>query len=73
MPYNVFKEVSREVQEMRKNYKMRAHVWRRVFLTQRKTKKKLRYQLYHPNPLELGLVANSLRCAKYYKVNRPFS
>ena len=36
MPYDVFKEVLREVQEMRKSYKMRAHVWRRVFFAQEK-------------------------------------
>jgi hypothetical protein len=36
MLYDVSKEVSREVQEMRKSYKMRAHVWRRVFLPQEK-------------------------------------
>jgi hypothetical protein len=34
MPYNVFKEVLREVQEMRRSFTMRAHVWRRVFLAQ---------------------------------------
>jgi hypothetical protein len=36
MLYDVSKEVLREVQEMRKSYKMRAHVWRRVFLAQEK-------------------------------------
>ena len=36
MPYDVSKEVLREVREMRKSYKMRAHVWRRVFLAQEK-------------------------------------
>jgi hypothetical protein len=36
MPYDVFKEVLREVQEMRKSLTMRAHVWMRVFLTQEK-------------------------------------
>jgi hypothetical protein len=36
MPYDVSKEVLREVQEMRKSYKMRAHEWRRVFLAQEK-------------------------------------
>jgi hypothetical protein len=36
MPYEVFKEVLREVQEMRKSFTMRAHVWRRVFLAQEK-------------------------------------
>jgi hypothetical protein len=32
MPYDVFKEALREVQDMRKSFTMRAHVWRRVFL-----------------------------------------
>ena len=41
MPYDVSKEVLREVQEMRKSYKMKAHVWRRVFLAQEKKRKKL--------------------------------
>jgi hypothetical protein len=36
MPYDVFKEVLREVQEMRKSFTMRAHVWRKVFLAQEK-------------------------------------
>jgi hypothetical protein len=36
MPNDVSKEVLREVQEMRKSYKMRAHVWRRIFLAQEK-------------------------------------
>jgi hypothetical protein len=36
MPYNVSKEVLREVQKMRKCYKMRAHVWRRIFFAQEK-------------------------------------
>jgi hypothetical protein len=34
--YDVFKEVLREVQEMRRSCTMRAHVWRRVFLAQEK-------------------------------------
>ena len=33
---DVFKEGLKEVQEMRKSYKMRAYVWRRVFLAQEK-------------------------------------
>jgi hypothetical protein len=41
MPYNVFKEVLREVQEMRKSFTMRAHVWRRVFLAQEKQERSL--------------------------------
>jgi hypothetical protein len=41
MPNDVSKEVSREVQEMRKSYKMKAHVWRKVFLAPRKTRKKI--------------------------------
>jgi hypothetical protein len=40
MSYDVFKEVLREVlrevQEMRRSFTMRAHVWRRVFLAQEK-------------------------------------
>jgi hypothetical protein len=36
MPNDVFKEVLREVQEMRRSFTMRAHVWRRVFLAQEK-------------------------------------
>jgi hypothetical protein len=36
MPYDVSKEVLREVQEMRKSFTMRAYVWRRVFLAQEK-------------------------------------
>ena len=36
MPYDVSKEVLREVQEVRKSFTMRAHVWRRVFLAQEK-------------------------------------
>jgi hypothetical protein len=36
MPYDVSKEVLREVQEMRKSFTMRTHVWRRVFLAQEK-------------------------------------
>ena len=36
MPYNISKEVLREIQEMRKSFTMRAHVWRRVFLAQEK-------------------------------------
>jgi hypothetical protein len=36
MPYDVSKEVLREVQEIRKSYKMKAHVWRRIFLAQEK-------------------------------------
>ena len=36
MPYDVSKVVLREVQEMRKSFTMRAHVWRRVFLAQEK-------------------------------------
>jgi hypothetical protein len=35
MPYDASKEVLREVQEMRKSFTMRAHVWR-VFLAQEK-------------------------------------
>jgi hypothetical protein len=41
MPYNVSKEVLREVQEMRKSFTIRAYVWRRVFFAQEKQKKKL--------------------------------
>jgi hypothetical protein len=36
MPYDVSKEVLREVQEMRKSFTMRAYVWRIVFLAQEK-------------------------------------
>ena len=36
MPYNVSKVVLREVQEKRKSFTMRAHVWRKVFLAQEK-------------------------------------
>jgi hypothetical protein len=36
MPNDISKEVLREVQEMRKIYKMRAYVWRRIFLAQEK-------------------------------------
>jgi hypothetical protein len=36
MPYDVFKEILREVQEMRRSFTMKAHVWRRVFLAQEK-------------------------------------
>ena len=36
MPYDVLKEVLREVQEVRKSFTIRAHVWRRVFLAQEK-------------------------------------
>jgi hypothetical protein len=36
MPYDVPKEVLREVQEMRKSFTMRVDVWRRVFLAQEK-------------------------------------
>jgi hypothetical protein len=36
MPYDVFKEVLKEVQEMKKSFTMREHVWRRVFLAQEK-------------------------------------
>ena len=37
MPYDISKEVLREVQEMRKSYKIRAHVWRKVFLAQERS------------------------------------
>ena len=36
MPYDIPKEVLREIQEMGKSFTMRAHVWRRVFLAQEK-------------------------------------
>jgi hypothetical protein len=36
MPYDVSKEVLKEVREMRKNLTMRAHIWRKVFLAQEK-------------------------------------
>jgi hypothetical protein len=36
IPYDVSKEVLREVQEMRKSFTMRVHVWKRVFLAQEK-------------------------------------
>jgi hypothetical protein len=41
MPYDVFKAVLREVQEMRRSFTMRAHVWRRVFLAQEKQERSL--------------------------------
>jgi hypothetical protein len=40
MLYDASKKVSREVQEIRKSYKMRAHVWRKVFLAQKKRKER---------------------------------
>ena len=38
MPYDVSKKVSREVKEIRKSYKMREHVWWRVFLAKKNKK-----------------------------------
>ena len=41
MPYDVSKIVLRKVQEMRKSFTMRAHVWMRVFLAQEKQERSL--------------------------------